>query len=219
MYTTTFNWRNVMNFFMYKMLLITMLFAQEIKVSFGANESLCPITIADVIAYSKIDTYYRGREKYMGAAADIIRKKIINEGLLLNSVLELGPYLLPIVVGSDVMDRKPYLPGIKYLHDATKTPWPIKDKAYDLFIALQVWEHLCDRQGNYQKEAFREVMRISKMAILSFPYKWKGGGKTHMGIDEKVISEWTLGVKPAFTQIVSRRAIYFFIFDTKVQSK
>lgn len=72
-----------------------------------------------------------------------------------------------------------YLPNIRYLHDATITPCPIEDKAYDLLIALQVWEHL---EGK-QQDVFKEVMRVSKMAILSFPYKWKTSCPIHSGID------------------------------------
>lgn len=175
----------------------------------GSVKNLRPIGVGEIVAYAKIDKYYQGREKYLGKVIEIINDQIIGKGLPFNSVLELGPYKLPIVEGADVMDKNINLVDIKYKQDATKIPWPIKDKAYDLFIALQVWEHL----GNRQKEAFKEVMRISKMAILSFPYKWTVGHQNHLGIDEKVISEWTLGVKPVFTEIVSRRAIYFFIFD------
>lgn len=53
-------------------------------------------------------------------------------------------------------------------HNATEKPWPIANKQYDLFIALQVWERL----DNKQSRAFREVMRVSRAAILSFPYLW-----------------------------------------------
>lgn len=43
------------------------------------------------------------------------------------------------------------------VHDATKIPWPVSDKAFDMFMSLQVWEHL----GSSQADAFREVKRIS----------------------------------------------------------
>ena len=83
------------------------------------------------------------------------------------SCLELGPYVCPLVSHSDVMDYKDHGLNPKYLHDAKDIPWPISDKQYDLFIALQVWEHL----ETYQSRCFAEVMRISKNAILSFTYK------------------------------------------------
>ena len=88
------------------------------------------------------------------------------------SALELGPDNFPIVRQSDSMDKNGWLPRLTYHHDATKFPWPIKDSKYGLFIALQVWEHLQDKQ----KEAFREVMRIPRRAILSFPYNGIGQG-------------------------------------------
>jgi hypothetical protein len=48
---------------------------------------------------------------------------------------------------------------------------------------------------------FREVMRISKMAILSFPYHWEGGEekpnhRAHRDIDRQLIEDWTLNIKP-----------------------
>ena len=96
------------------------------------------------------------------------------------------------------------------------------NKEYDMFIALQVWEHLVGRQ----REAFNEVMRISKMAILSFPYMWNcpednANYPEHHMIDEKIISEWTLGVEPMKIVKIPRtgekvskgpRLIYFWRF-------
>lgn len=113
-------------------------------------------------------------------------------------------------------------PSKEYLHDATVIPWPIADKEYDLFIALQVWEHL---EGK-QYEAFREVMRISKMAILTFPYLW-GCPKddpnypSHYMINENIIAEWILNIDPVKTIKIPRtgkrvtqgpRIIYFWKF-------
>ena len=192
-----------------KILCFIFLFAQH-DVAFGMSKVLHPINVESIVAYSKLDKYYQGRDKYLGKVIEIINDHIIGKGFPLYSVLELGPYKLPIVEGSDVMDKYAYLPHAKYIHDATVVPWPIKDKTYDLFIALQVWEHL----GNRQQEAFKEVIRTSKMAILSFPYKWeKSASLSHVGIDDRIISEWTLGVKPVLRTVVSKRAIYFFIFD------
>jgi hypothetical protein len=41
----------------------------------------------------------------------------------------------------------------------------VADNAYDLFVALQVFEHL----GTSQREAFREVRRVARHAIISLP--------------------------------------------------
>lgn len=86
----------------------------------------------------------------------------------------------------------------------------ISDKYFDCFIALQVWEHL-DKQA----EAFREVMRISKYAILSFPYKWprgKGHDKRHVGIDDRIISRWTCGVRPIDKKLIHHRMVMTWRF-------
>lgn len=101
-------------------------------------------------------------------------------------------------------------------HDLNKIPYAMKtdsggiiipDKHFDAFLALQVFEHL-DRQA----EAFKEVMRISKAAILSFPYKWTWGDKRHRGIDGKKIEKWTCGVEPVSIKIINHRAIYIWKF-------
>lgn len=169
--------------------------------------------------------YYEGRWAYFSEVINIIKE---NEGI--SRVLELGPAFQTIVKNCDTMVKpendvwgRPQKDVAKeYEHDATVVPWPINDKEYDLFIALQVWEHLAGRQ----KEAFKEVMRTSKMAILSFPYKWdcpkdNANYPEHHMIDEKVISEWTLNIKPCKIIKIPRtgdkvskgpRIIYFWKF-------
>lgn len=169
--------------------------------------------------------YYQGRWAYF---SEVI--KIVESQKDIHKVLELGPSWMPVVKDCDVMVKpeidvwgRPLVkPPMEYLHDATMIPWPIKDKAYDVFIALQVWEHL----GPKQREAFAEVMRISKMAILSFPYKWdcpkdNANYPEHHMIDERIISEWTLGVEPVKIIQIPRtgekvskgpRLIYFWRF-------
>lgn len=131
------------------------------------------------------------------------------------SVLELGSYRLPLVVESDTMDRSDrFSPTV--VHDACVTPWPVADERYDLFVALQVWEHLLDRQ----QAAFREVRRIARSAILSFPYRWdcKKRNPSHHGITEEVIASWTEGCPPTLVEIIPsrnnhRRIIYVFDFE------
>ncbi|NCA68135.1 MAG: hypothetical protein EOM87_08755 [Clostridia bacterium] len=144
------------------------------------------------------EDYYLGRWAYF---KEVI--KMVDE-IKPDSVLELGPALFTLVKNSDIM-RKPEIDkwgvpsgvkSVEYLHDATKMPWPV-DKKYDLFIALQVFEHLV----NCQAEAFQEVKRIAKYAILSLPYKWdcpkdNANYPEHHMIDENTILNWTKGEEP-----------------------
>jgi len=143
--------------------------------------------------------YYEGRWEYYKEVINIVNQ--INP----MSVLELGPGQHTIVKQSDVMvkpeddawGRPINETGKLMLLDATEKPWPIGDKEYELFIALQVWEHL----GNKQSRAFREVMRVSKSAILSFPYQWdcpkdNANYPEHHQIDEDLIADWTINAEP-----------------------
>lgn len=152
-----------------------------------------------LLADPKLGKYYIGRWEYF--------KHVINLVDLVKpeSVLELGPGQHTIVKKCDVMlkpedDRwgRP-INDIEriYRYNATEKPWPIEDKAYDLFIALQVWEHM----DNKQNRAFREVMRIARAAVLSFPYMWdcpkdNANYPAHHMIDEDLIGDWTLNIKP-----------------------
>lgn len=88
---------------------------------------------------------------------------------------------------------------------------PFDDKIFDCFVALQVWEHL-----DNQSAAFCEVKRISKAAILSFPYKWpagRGHDARHVGIDDKKIKEWTCGIEPDKTKVINNRMVAIWIFQ------
>ena len=134
--------------------------------------------------------------------------KIIN----FNSCLELGCGIIPIVLDGDTMDKND-LPNLTYHWNSFKTPWPIKDKQYDMFVALQVWEHLKGKQNLI----FQEVNRIANWAILSFPYKWSTKG-FHGGITKSVIANWTYPYKSFIKpRIIRKRIIYVFKFskDTK----
>ena len=100
-------------------------------------------------------------------------------------VLEIGSFELPLCLESDTMD---IIGEPTYFHDATNVPYPIPDKYYDLVISTQVWEHL----GTGQREAFKEVKRISKAAIFTFPYLWKNPEDViHFNIDKRKINFWT----------------------------
>jgi hypothetical protein len=165
--------------------------------------SIETITYIELLRLEERDPYYSGRWDYYHEVIKLIER----ESPL--RVLELGPNRAPVVTNSDTMDANRCIPHLTYLHDATITPFPVKDSAYDMFIALQVWEHLKGKQ----EDAFREVMRISKKAILSFPYKWNCPGNCHHNIDEEKIAEWTCHVPPRQVIRLGNRIIYSFSFE------
>jgi len=157
------------------------------------------ITFEEFTKLSKPNAeYYAGRWAYFQEVIKMVEE--INP----QSVLELGPALFTVVKNADIM-RLPEadkwgiptsIQSTAYLHDATQTPWPIVKK-YDVFIALQVFEHLVDSQA----QAFQEVKRIAKHAILSLPYKWdcpkdNANYPEHHMVDENTILEWTNGEAP-----------------------
>jgi len=159
----------------------------------------------DCINYQDFIDLSRPREEYYAGRWAYFREVIkMVEEIDPRSVLELGPALFTIVKNSDIM-RKPEIDvwgapadvqAMEYLHDATITPWPVCKK-YDLFIALQVFEHLTGRQA----QAFQEVKRIARYAILSLPYKWdcpvdNANYPEHHMIDESTILGWTNGEAP-----------------------
>ena len=133
-------------------------------------------------------------------------------------VLELGPYKLPLFHDCDVMDIRPEL-GAKYEHDGNITPWPVADKFYDVFLGLQVWEHLDYDPPFSQRRAFEEVRRVSRCAILSFPYLWhRPKNQRHHMIDSATIESWTNGHRPSIRPIMvpstgkNQRIIYLWHF-------
>jgi hypothetical protein len=159
--------------------------------------------------------YYKGaRWGYMSVALDQASSLIGRHGL--RTALELGAPVLPIIVGADVMDKKarPELdPSVSIMvFDATQAPWPVDDKAYDLFMALQVFEHLKDRQ----REAFLEVRRIARHAIISLPIDWEmpDPQNCHHQISNERVLSWFAPIVP--TRVVQgtgghrRRLIYVF---------
>lgn len=127
--------------------------------------------------------YYANRWPYFKQAGEIVT--VLN---LCGKVIEIGPYKFPLVHDSHTMDvSNEYHPS--YLHDASKFPWPIADKAYELLVALQVWEHL--RPGS-QEAAFREACRVARWLLMSFPLDWHcPQDAVHHGITEAVIADWT----------------------------
>jgi hypothetical protein len=173
-----------------------------------------PIAMREFDAMAQAFAYYRGRWGYVSLACQEAGELIDTYGL--TSALELGAHLRSIIVGADVMDRRipPELEaeGQAIVHDATKVPWPIEEKRYGLFVALQVFEHLRDRQI----EAFAEVRRVARHAIVSLPIDWVMDDPTncHHQISHERALEWFHPTLP--TRVVRhdtgrrKRVIYVF---------
>lgn len=126
------------------------------------------------------------RWNYMSSVIEDLKK------IKFTTSIELGTAGIPLINTSDIIDKnKEFVCGENnkiYLFDARKTPWEdIPDKSYDIFIALQVLEHLTPNQFN----VFKEIQRISKMAIISLPYNWPSGNDNHKMIGDDIISKWT----------------------------
>lgn len=118
--------------------------------------------------------------------------------------IEAGASGIPLNSESYLMDYPEY--------DLNITPYImggniIPEKRVDCFVALQTWEHL-----DNQPEAFKEVMRISHNAILSFPYMWTWGDKRHKGITRDIINKWTCNVKPTREKLINNRLILTWEF-------
>lgn len=106
------------------------------------------------------------RWDYFYRTVEIVKSTKVNDPA---KVLEMGTMGISCVKESDTID---YLErwdfdgkNPTHIHDARKFPWPIKDKAYDVFIALRVYQHLVP----FQKEAILEAFRIAKKVILVIP--------------------------------------------------
>jgi hypothetical protein len=150
----------------------------------------------------------------MGVAGEIASELIREKHL--RTALELGPHLRPLIRGADVMDivhnARLELEGQAIIADASKAPWPVDDKTYDLFVALQVFEHL----GTHQPEAFREVRRVARNAILSLPIDWVMADprNCHHGLTNERVLKWFAPVVP--TRVVlgngghRKRLLYVF---------
>ncbi len=142
------------------------------------------IAYADLLA--KQDRYWRGRWSYLSRVAQMLHA--LPDG----RVLEIGPYNLPLVPGSTVMDLTAEHCPAAVVHDADQTPWPFADAAFEVALALQVWEHLRRPQ-----EAFQELRRVSRRIILSVPWQWpvtRSAG--HEGIGLPRVLSWSGGWEP-----------------------
>lgn len=143
------------------------------------------------------------RWEYMSAVIDELRY----HGPV--NLLEMGTYYIPLSRSSYLLeiDEKFLVNEAGVVHDLNSIPYPFGDKYFDCAVALQVWEHLKDR-----KASFDELRRVSKMAILSFPWMWNHGDRNHRGIDTQKIYNWTGGVKPIKIMLIKNRVIYVWKF-------
>jgi hypothetical protein len=153
------------------------------------------ITFSDFLSKQKSDPYWRTEKwEHISATLDVLRSLRIDNW----KSLEIGTRGLSLIKTSVVMDkRRTWSPDIR--HDASNIPWPFADKQFDIAIGLLVWEHVRNRDAG---EAFKELMRVSNSAILSFPYRWNDVPKEncHHKISMKDIRKWTCNVHP--TQVV-----------------
>lgn len=158
--------------------------------------------------------YYKARWRYTSVVLAEAARLIVRDDL--RTALEVGAPVKPILTGAEVMDyrfREELDPSVRVtVHDATAVPWPFQDKQFGLFIALQVWEHL----GSGQREAFQEVRRVARHAILSLPIDWdlEDRSDIHHGITEETVLSWFAPIEP--TRILEgnpgrrRRLVYVF---------
>jgi hypothetical protein len=127
------------------------------------------------------------RWAYMSRAIKILKT------LDARRIIEAGSEGIPLYKHSTILPDYPAF-------DLNKTPYPYNDKEFDVFVALQVWEHLTER-----REAFNEARRISKAVILSVPFNWterQTRHENHRGITMKEIGSWA-GRAPDETKTVS----------------
>jgi hypothetical protein len=102
--------------------------------------------------------------------------------------------------------------GRLLVHNATVLPWPAADGAYGLFVALQVFEHLGDRQS----AAFREVSRVARHAIISLPIDWEMDDPTniHHQISNETALSWFAPIVPTRVELGNpgprKRLVYVF---------
>ena len=162
---------------------------------------------SEFIKKTKGNPYWKkGKEKrwaYMSYVIDILKEykpeKILEagtEGVPLNS-----NSLFIVFPGENAFQNS----GIP--HDLNQIPYPFKDKEFDFFVALQVWEHL-----ENQIVSFNEVKRISKNIILSLPYKWhKKVGDCHNDIDDNVVLKWASDIEPTSSKQIGNRKVYIWL--------
>jgi len=163
-----------------------------------------------VFRLNDIYWYSSFRERWAYMEEVLSELKIINP----KNAIEIGTNRVSLMDFSDSIDFDinridPDCKNEKLVFDASKTPYPIEDKKYDVFVALQVLEHL----GCRQMEAFKEIERISKHAIITLPYLWDcPEDPVHHQIGMEKINEWTCGKTPYKTDIRLDRIMLCYEF-------
>jgi hypothetical protein len=147
---------------------------------------------------------------------------VINEIIKLNpnTSLELGVFGLSLMTFSDTMEMELDNVDIDnrsnkiYLGDCRCAIKEIPDKKYDVFVGLQVLEHLTPNQNEF----FNEIKRISRYAIISLPFRWNcPDDKEHNNIDEQVIIKWTDNKVPYKNSVIENRIILCYDFTNSEQ--
>jgi len=152
--------------------------------------------------------YVDGRWDYMSRAIALINDHVKSD---IKTVIELGPHCFSIVKSdADVIClNKHHYKDPAYCFDAGRDfPWPV-NKKYDLFIGLQVLEHLQDKT-----KAFAEIRKIADHAVISIPYMWKCStpGDCHNQLNEQHMKDWS-GTVPDASAIVRSRLICYYDFS------
>ena len=161
---------------------------------------ITPKTKQDYLDQVERDSYFAGRWEYFRAVYDIVA------GMEPDTILEAGTNGYPLFQGSSTVDVVEGRANMTF--DLTQ-PWPLTDGSMDLFIALQVWEHL---EGK-QLQATREMMRVCRRAILSMPYCWTDpADTTHYMLTDAEFAEW--GLRPTRRLLIpGDRARMIYVID------
>lgn len=121
---------------------------------------------------------------YMSYVIDLLKN------MALTHVVEAGAHDIPLSDSSFLLNYPEY--DLNILDDYT---FPYR---FDVFVALQVWEHLENPIG-----AFSAIKNIADRAILSFPYNWPDSENIqHRNIGDETILLWIGNLEPSHTKII-----------------
>ena len=174
------------------------------------HTSLEYISYKDFIEGAKLspEYYLPERWSYMSKVIASLKETIPDA----STAIELGPHKFPIIKNADTIGlNRDHYRNMTYCFDAGKTfPWPVYKK-YDIFVGLQVLEHLEDKG-----QAFKEIERISDVAVVSLPYKWNCPGDVHHMIDENTVKSWA-EKDPAVSYVIAGRLVNLYKFKVNTQ--
>lgn len=140
---------------------------------------MTPKTEEDYLDAVAKDPYFKNRWSYFEPIYGLLAE------MDPYSMLEAGANNYPLYTDSTSVGLAPS-EHTDVVADITKT-LPFRDKEFDVYMALQVWEHL---EGG-QREAFSEARRVSLRVVLSFPYRWENSeDTTHYNLDDTVFESW-----------------------------